>query len=571
MDIKDVRHTIRLYALQNAIQFNGKANSKAVVGKAIAIFSKDGFSPRDLIPIVSDIVDEVNCLSIDSQKKELEMKAPELLKREKKERDFSLPELPEAQKGKVVTRFPPEPNGYLHIGHAKAALIDFEYSRKYDGKFILRFDDTNPENARLEFYDAQKEDLLWLGIQWDEEYRTSDNIEKHYKLAEQLINQGEAYVCTCSPENIKECRFTGRECKCRDCDRGDSMDLWNEMVSSSIDGAVLRLKGDMYCDNTAMRDPTLFRIIDKEHPLKGKKYRVWPTYDFAGAVEDSLSGVTHPFRTKEYELRDECYFKLLDFLKLRKPHLMEFARLSIEGMPVSKRKIKPLIEKNIVSGYDDVRLPTLRGLRKRGIQPEAIKQFVLSQGISKVESTVPFSIVESFNRKLLDPKVKRFFFVENPIKLIVENAPEKKKKIQFHPHDETLGSRVVNTNKVFYVPREDMNILKLGDIFRLKDLFNVKITQKNETIYGEYIGEKLISETAKIQWTTDEYIPMKIFVPSPLFIGEKFNPDSLRILEGYAEGAISALNTNEIVQFERFGFVRLENTAAEITGYFAHK
>lgn len=572
MDTKDIQNTIRLYALQNAIQFNGKANSKAVIGKAIAIFKGEGISPKDLIPIISDIVDDVNCLSLDAQKKELEIKAPELLKKEKKERDFSLPELPEAQKGKVVTRFPPEPNGYLHIGHAKAALIDFEYSRKYDdGKFILRFDDTNPENAKLEFYDAQKEDLVWLGIKWDEEYKTSDNIDKHYKLAEQLINQGDAYVCTCSPENIKECRFTGKECDCRDCDCGDSMDLWKEMISSSMDGAVLRLKGDMCCDNTAMRDPTLFRVIDKEHPIQGKKYRVWPTYDFAGAVEDSLSGVTHPFRTKEYELRDECYFRLLDYLNLRKPHLMEFARLSIEGMPVSKRKIKPLIEKNMVLGYDDIRLPTLRGLRKRGIQPEAIKQFVLSQGISKVESTVPFSIVESFNRKLLDPKVKRFFFVGTPLKLIVENAPQKRKKIPFHPHDETLGSRIVDTNKLFYVPREDMDLLKLGEVFRLKDLYNVKITKKNETIYGEYVGEGLIPETAKIQWTTDRFVSMKIFVPGLLFIGENFNPDSLRIIEGYAEAAVSTLNTDEIVQFERFGFVRIENTDRGINGYLTHK
>jgi len=571
MDLKDVQHTVRLYALQNAIQFNGKASSKAVIGKAIAIFRKNGISPKELIPIISEIVDTVNSLTLDAQIKELEQKAPELLKKEKKERDFSLPELPEAQRGRVVTRFPPEPNGYLHIGHAKAALIDFEYSRKYDGKFILRFDDTNPENAKLEFYDAQKEDLTWLGIQWDEEYRTSDNIDKHYKLAEQLIKEGQAYVCTCSPENIKECRFTGRECDCRDCDHGDSIDLWHEMISSSMDGAVLRLKGDMCCDNTAMRDPTLFRIIDKEHPLQGTKYRVWPTYDFAGAVEDSLSGVTHPFRTKEYELRDECYFRLLDYLKLRKPHLMEFARLSIEGMPVSKRKIKPLIEKNMVSGYDDIRLPTLRGLRKRGIQTEAIKQFVLSQGISKVESTVPFSIVESFNRKFLDPKVKRFFFVEKPVKLVVENAPEKRKKIQFHPHDETLGFRVVDTNKVFFVPREDMDALKIDDVFRLKDLYNVKITKKDETIYCEYVGDELISETAKIQWTTDQYVSMKIFVPSLLFMDGEFDPDSLKIINGYAERAVSTLNTDEIVQFERFGFVRIEKTDTKIIGYFAHK
>ena len=199
--------------------------------------------------------------------------------------------------------------------------------------------------------------------------------------------------------------------------------MWKELLSSGESkGAILRLCGDISSANTAMRDPTLFRVIDKEHPLQGDKYRVWPTYDFAGAVEDSISSVTHPFRTKEYELRDPVYFRILSLLNLRKPHLMEFARLSIVGMPVSKRKIKPLIENGLVTGYDDVRLPTLRGLQKRGIVPEAIKQFVFSQGISKVESNVTFGLVEAMNRKILDPKTKRYFFIPNPVKLVVKNV-----------------------------------------------------------------------------------------------------------------------------------------------------
>ncbi|RLF31951.1 MAG: glutamate--tRNA ligase, partial [Thermoplasmata archaeon] len=332
-----IQEVARIYALQNAVHFDGKATSKAVVGKVIAILRKDGFTPREIIPVVNKTVEEINKLSLDDQIRELEKLAPELLKKEKKERDFTLPPLPNAEKGKVVTRFPPEPNGYLHIGHAKASIVDYEYARMYDGKFILRFDDTNPENADLEFYDAQKEDLQWLGISWDLEYNTSDNIEKHYKLAEQLIQQGDAYVCRCDADSIKKYRFEGRECDCRLRTSGENLDLWREMISSSVDNVILRLKGDMRSDNTAMRDPTLFRVIEKPHPLQGTKYRVWPTYDFSGAVEDSISGVTHPFRTKEYELRDECYFKLLDLLDLRKPYLMEFARLSIEGMPVSKR------------------------------------------------------------------------------------------------------------------------------------------------------------------------------------------------------------------------------------------
>ena len=189
MSTDKIKATARKYALQNAAQFGGKANVKAVIGKVIAVLQKEGFSPKDIIPVVNIVVNEVNKLSLDKQVSELEAIAPELLQKEKKERDFTLPELPNAVKGKVVTRFPPEPNGYLHIGHAKAVIIDSEYAKMYDGKFILRFDDTNPENAQLEFYDAQKEDLKWLGIEWAEEYNTSDHLEKHYKFAEQLINK----------------------------------------------------------------------------------------------------------------------------------------------------------------------------------------------------------------------------------------------------------------------------------------------------------------------------------------------------------------------------------------------
>ena len=570
MSLKKIKESVRIFALQNAIQFNGKANPKAVIGKVITTLKKDGFTPEDIIPVVNEVVRNINKLELDVQISELKKLAPEMLIKEKKERDFSLPKLPNAEEGKVVTRFPPEPNGYLHIGHAKAAIVDSEYARMYNGKFILRFDDTNPENAHEMFYSAQKKDLDWLGISWDVEYNTSDNLEQHYKLAEKLIEQGNAYVCDCDSKDIRNNRFHGKECECRSCSCQSSMDLWKEM-HSSLENAILRLRGDICCVNTAMRDPTLFRIIEAEHPVQGDKYRVWPTYDFAGAVEDSTSGVTHSFRTKEYELRDEVYFRLLELLNLRKPCLLEFARLSIEGMPVSKRKIKPLIDKGLVSGFDDIRLPTLQGLNKRGIKPDAIKKFVFSQGISKVESTVDFGILESENRKMIDNDIKRYFFVNNPIKLIVDNAPEFSKTISYHPNNKSLGGRTIKTNNVFYVPNFDMKRLKIGDIFRLKDLFNVKILKKDNQIKGEFAGERLIADSAKIQWTTNNFLKTHVFIPHPLFIKDKFNEKSLEKVEGYSEESASKLKQGEIIQFERFGFVKIENINDELICNFTHK
>jgi glutamyl-tRNA synthetase len=571
MSAQKIQIEARKFALQNAVLFNGKANEKAVAGKVIAVLKKDKVTPAEIIPVVSQIVSQVNTMSAADQLAELTGLAPELLQKEKKEKDFSLPPLPFAEKGKVVTRFPPEPNGYLHIGHAKAAIIDSEYARLYDGKFILRFDDTNPENAHLEFYDAQKEDLRWLGVQWDSEYHTSDHLETHYKLAEQLISQRDAYVCKCTSEAIKEGRFHAKACACREDFTGPvGLDFWKEMLAYREVNGILRLRGEMNSENTAMRDPTLFRVIDTKHPLTGDKYHIWPTYDFAGAVEDSISGVTHPFRTKEYELRDPVYFRILSLLNLRAPHLMEFSRLSIEGMPVSKRKIKPLIEQGLVSGFDDARLPTLRGLKRRGIVPEAIKQFVLQQGFSKVESIVDFSLVESVNRKYLDPRVKRYYFVPDPVQLVVENAPKKTVKLSLHP-DATMGDRTIHTASTFFIPRQDAQKMKRGDVFRLKGLYNVKITTTGDTPTGAYAGEELIPETAKIQWTTDENIALRVLVPGFIFKGETFNPDSLQEIQGYAEKAVAGVPAGEIVQFERVGFVRLEKQKTGLVGFFAHK
>lgn len=568
---KDIKQTARKFALQNAVSFDGTAQLKAVMGKVIATLQKKGVHPKEIIPIVKDVVVDVNKLSEEAQFEELEKIAPELLIKKKQKRDYSLPDLPHAEQGKVVTRFPPEPNGYLHIGHAKAAIVDYEYSKKYDGTFILRFDDTNPVKDNIEFYEAQKKDLQWLDISWNHVYHTSDNLSKHYKLAAQLIAQKDAYVCTCSADRIKEGRKKKVACSCRNRPVEQQKELWEQMHEKSV-AAVLRLNADMTSDNSAMRDPTLFRIIDGLHPLQEDKFHVWPTYDFAGAVEDSLSGVTHPFRTKEYELRDEVYFYLLDKLGLRKPYLMEFARLSIEGMPVSKRLISPLVHEGKVSGFDDIRLPTLRGLRRRGIVPKALKQFVFQQGISKVESTVPFSLVESENRKVIDPVAKRLFFIPNPVELVVDDAVSNTVSVPFHPRNEELGSRRIEINNVFYIPQSDVNKLKEFDVFRLKDLFNVSIKSINEgKVVGLYAGKDLIENSMKIQWVPDNYVKMTVFVPDILMKDGRFNEESLQQISGFAEPAVSQLKHGEIVQFERFGFVRIEKEDDSIVAFFTHR
>lgn len=565
----EIEELARKYAIQNAVKFNGKASIKAVVGKIMAEREELREKVREAFSIVEMIVKEINQIPLEKQKSLL--KSYPIEKKEGKRR--ILPPLPNVE-GMVVTRFPPEPNGYLHIGHAKAAIIDHEYAKMYDGKFILRFDDTNPEKEKKKFYDTQKEDLRWLGVEWDKEYRTSDNLLKHYELAEKLIKKGKAYVCLCDAKKIKKNRRECIECDCRRLSPKEQMERWGKMHSGKRgkgkgkEKGILRLKGKMDSANTAMRDPTLFRIVDAIHPIH-PDYRVWPTYDFAGAVEDSLSGVTHPFRTKEYELRDEVYFYLLDCLDLRKPNLMEFARLSIEGMPVSKRKIKSLIDEEMVMGWEDPRIPTLRGLEKRGISPLVIKKFVLSQGISRAESVIKFDLIQAMNRKVMDPIARRFFFIPDPVELLVENASEKEVALKYHP-TEKLGERKIKTHKKFFIPSEDAKRIKIGEVFRLKDLFNVRVLEKNDSIKGEFAGDELIATTKKIQWVADRYMEIKILIPDVLFIRGEYNEKSLRSIKGYVEENIKSATNGEVVQFERFGFVRIEKNG-KIRGILAHK
>ncbi len=555
----DIEELARKHALLNAASFDGEAQVNAVIGKVMAAVDAD---PKKVIPVVRGTVAEVNELSLEEQQAEI---AEAGYERQETEHEEGLPELPDAVKGDVVTRFPPEPNGYLHIGHAKAAIVDHEYARRYDGTFILRFDDTNPANESMEYYEAQREGLRWLGVDWDREYRTSDNLPRHYELAEQLIEQGDAYLCTCPPGTVKDNRRRRRTCSCRD---SMTMEKWEAFFDMEPGSAVLRLKGDMQSDNTAMRDPTLLRIVDEPHPVHGDAFRVWPTYDFTGAIEDSLSGVTHPFRTKEYELRDEVYFYLLERLGLRKPHLMEFARLSIEGMPVSKRKIRPLIDSGAVTGWDDPRLPTLLGLRRRGIQPEAIREFVLSQGISRAESTVTFDQVEACNRTQLDPVAKRYFFVPDPVQVTVADAPGTTAVLPHHPARD-LGERRIETGDTFYIPGDDARGLTEGEIFRLKDCYNVDVVAAGDGIAGRYAGEELLPDTAKLQWVTDEHVEMEVWEPGALVADDgSFNPDSLAVVAGYGEPAVQELDEGAMVQFERYGFVRIDGPGRAI---LAHK
>ena len=568
----EAERLVRVVALKNALDHGGKAQLEAVMSKLLGSRPDLRSSIKLLIPDIKALVSAINTMPAAEQKKALEDIAPgELVAKKPAEQKSPLPPLEDAVQGKVVTRFPPEPNGYPHIGHAKAAIIDEEYARMYGGRLILRFDDTNPLKEKLEYYTAIAEGLEWLGVKPDLVKNTSDDIALLHDYGKKLVESGGAYVCTCSQDKARDLRAKGLPCECRAAGV-DVIARLKKMFAGSYEQneAVIRFKGDMADQNTAMRDPALFRIIEGDHPKIGNRVRVWPTYDFAAPLEDSLDGVTHAMRTKEYELRNALYFAILDRLGLRKPAMIEFSRLEFEGMPVSKRKIRPLIDSGTIKSWDDPRLPTLSAFRRRGFVPEAIRKFVLSLGLTLAETKPPFEALEAFNRKIIDPKCMRLYFVRDPVEVHVEGARATDVALKNHPTDASLGSRKVQVSDRLFISGDDAQNLKEGDELRLIELYNIKIAGlerqngKVRAVRAAVGGDEIRQSMPKVQWIAkNDIVEFQVMIPKALYAGEEYNPDSLEIAKGGVESFAAALALGTQVQFVRFGFCRIDrsNTA----------
>lgn len=567
---EELRNEIRKMALQNAFEHEGETRDKIILGKILGTKAELRSKVKEISPEISEIVSSVNQLSLEEQEKEIKENFPEILiPKEKIEEREGLPELKDAEQGKVITRFPPEPNGYPHIGHAKAAIINSEYAKMYDGKFILRMDDTNPEAERMEYHAAIKVGLEWLGIEFDTVKNTSDDMEIFYEKGIELINSGKAYVCTCKREDISKNRRERKACKCSTENIEKNYKNWQKMNEKFKPGdAIVRFRGDMKADNAVMRDPVLFRIIEGKHYTLGEKYRIWPSYDMAVAIEDSIDGVTHAFRSKEFELRKELIDAILDALNMRKPSQGFFSRLEFKGMPISKRIIKPLIEEGKVSWYDDPRLPTLEALRRRGIKPEAIRKFIMSLGLTKANTLAPFDSLEAFNRKFVDADSIRLFMVSNAKKLTVRNVSISSVEIQNHPIND-MGKRKIEIDGNFYISGDDAKNIDEGTQIRLLGLGNVLITKSGIELEGEFVENGETTNIVKIQWVPQKTAhEIKMVIPKTLFIGDEFNENSLEELDVYTEPHYLQLKEGEEIQFVRFGYCRKDSQNQAI---FTHK
>ncbi len=567
MDL-NINRIIKKYTIKNAKEYK-KADAISVLNKVISIIkiNKLDYDFFILKKEVNKTVEAINKLDRNEIEKEYIEYNKEFKEEYEKKAKQSVPKfiLEGAIENNFATRFPPEPNGYLHLGHAKQIFLEQEFIKIYKGKFFLFFDDTNPEKEKQEYIDNIKKDLKWLGIKFDREYYASDFINEIYTFARQLIKNKKAYACTCKLDIIKYNRFNGIECEHRKNEIKFNLEIFEDMLKGKYNEGecIIRFSGDLKSQNTTLRDPTLLRIKKFPHYRQKNKYIVWPTYDLNTPILDSINGVTDTIRGKEYELRDELYKKILKALNLRVPRTHLESRLTIKNNTTSKRELNALINEKLILSYSDPRLVTIAGLRSRGIQPEAIKIFSLRFGMSKTDSIVDISLLLDENKKLIDSYAKRLFFVANPIKLIINNfnSNEIKLKIKLHPN-KNLGFREIEIkDNIFYISKNDALKLKTNEIIYLKDFHNIIVKQINKNeIYTDLIDNNKNRKYKTIQWVSNNnYININVIIPKDLLKNNKFNSESLEIENGFAEKYILKLNKKNIVQFERFGFCILNN------------
>lgn len=552
-----LRDIVYRYALQNAVFYKGKANASAVMGKVISQSSEARSNIKETRLLVETLVKEVNYMSSDRQKKELEKIAPELMEKEEKKEE-GLSDLASAKEGKVVTRFAPSPSGPLSIGQfMRAVFLSYEYAKKYNGKFIVRVEDTDAKKIEPKAYEWIKEDLTKMGTKWDSLVLQSGRLPLYYKHAKIMIEKGKAYVCSCSPEQFKKFKLSKKECSCRKNDKNKNLELWNSMVAGRLEegSAVLRLKANMADPNPVLRDPPLFRINKTPHPLKGTKFSTWPLYNFACAIDDYDLGITHVFRGKEHEHNTAVQKTIAEVFGWEFPNVINFGMIRFPEEKLHTRDIKELIAKGEVHGWDDPRLPTIRSLLRRGFQPDAIKTLAMQCGLSKNDIELSWENLDTQNRKLIDSIANRYMVVIDPVYILIDSAPEKREIFEpLHPDFPERGKKKIPlTGKGIYISKVDQGNLK-GKIIRLKGLYNITLGRK-----PRYTGDLISKDMQKIQWVSEPHIKVKIVTKDG-------------ITEGLGETEMFHLKPNTLIQMERVGFGRIDsNNRKELTVYFAHK
>ncbi|MFB6175122.1 MAG: glutamate--tRNA ligase [Candidatus Nanohalobium sp.] len=554
----ELEEIARKYALKNAVEHGGECNPGAVIGK---IFAEEEFEDKgEVTQTAQKVCEEVNGLSLEEQEEEIEKYEYE--EPEKEEHD-PIPDLDVDEEEEVIVRFAPNPNGPPHIGHARGMTVNGELRDKYDGKLILRYDDTDPVTKRpmKEAYGMYEEDYTWLGYKPDEVRYSSKNFGTYIEYAEKLIEMGKAYVCKCSQEAGQKYRKEGKECPHRGQSAEENMDLWEKMRDGGLEEgeATLKIKTDMQHKNPAVRDFVAFRIIDDpDHPITGDEYRVWPLLDFQGAIEDHVMGTTHIVRGKDLRASTKRQKYIYDYLDWEYPDIMYWGQVEISGFdaPVSGSTLGKMIEDGELDGWDDPRAPTLRALKRRGFQPEALQEFFIEMGVTENDIEASVETLEKENTRIIDEDADRYFFVAEPEKLTVSGLPEDiKPEMQVHPEHEERGVRspdldVENGEVEIFVDQKDLE----DGFVRLKGLCNVNISGNSaEYVEGDH-RDALERNADFIHWVPGYASEAMVRMPDGEDIAGRIEPNSIEV--------------DEVVQFERFGFVRCDS---EDVFYYAHQ
>ena len=568
-DAAHIRELLKRHAILNALRFGGKANPKAVAGK---LFSEDpSLKDRatDVFHLAEEVVSEINSMPLETQKSLADSMGITLQKEKIEQTERHLPPLPNVEKYDIVhVRFAPNPDSVIHLGNTRAAILSDEYAKMYHGKFTLRFEDTSPsiKPPVPEAYEIIKEDLKWLGVHWDEEAIQSDRLQIYYEYAAKLISIGGAYICTCRTEAFRKLAIGMRKCPCRDLPAKEHLRRWESMLNGKTrkGAAVMRVKTELDHPNPAIRDWPAMRIDTKPHPRQGRRYRVWPLYNFASAIDDHLMGITHILRGKEHEVNMYRQLYLYRHFGWAYPEAIHYGRLKIEGTVLSKSKIRLGIEQGVYKDWSDPRLGTIAALRRRGFLPETIRKLMVEVGVKPSEALISWDNLEAINRKILDPVTKRLVFIADPIQFKIKGMErEYEAKIPFHPDHPEWGSRgfaLGPSSNEIELQTHDTKDFNLHPTIRLMNLFNVKADRPNA---GHLVSES-VADARAIHAQIVQWMPSGLGVPLTVTM-----PDA-SVVKGVVDQKIKEETLPETFQFYRFGFVRVYHEEGGLTGYFAH-
>jgi glutamyl-tRNA synthetase len=559
----DPKEILFLCALQNAVKHGGVPQAGAVIGMVMGAHPELRSRAKEVSAYAKEAIAEVAKLSPEERLATLEARAPAMVAAlsEKHEHKKVLPDLEKAEKG-VVMRFAPNPSGPLHIGHARAAALNDAYVKQYGGRYILRIEDTDPKRVDPEAYETVQEDIKWLGLGITEVVTQSDRLPIYYDLCRQLIERKGAYVCTCDNEHFKDLKMAKQACPCRDQTVEKNLELWQKMLDHTFkEGeASVRIRTDLSHPDPAMRDFPAFRTLDSP-PHPKVKAHVYPLMNFSVVADDHLLGVSHVIRGKDHIANTRRQKYIYDHMGWTIPVYRHYGRMGIEGVVLSTSQMRAGIKEGTYTGWDDIRLGTLRALARRGISPEAVKNAMLAIGIGDTDISFSWDNLYAENKKIVDPVANRYFFVPDPLEIVIGGTGNHTAHAMLHPSDAARGTRTLEFGGTVLIPKAEIS--EGISMVRLKDLFNVRVAWQDTTPVFTYGGDSLADARAAkariIQW-----LPAQAALPCTLLTPEGE-------MKGACEPGVGA-EQGRVVQFERVGFARIDRVdASGITAYFTHK